>query len=220
MNLVFTASIICMDHLNLEKEIQLLLDNGIKNLHADFMDGVFVPRLGMYPEQIKNIKEKFPEVIIDSHLLIDNPNQFIDQIIEYSDIVIVHAENHKNLYGSISKIKSKGKKVGVGLNIATSVESIKDIVKDIDMIMLMGFNPGILNQSLWEGLYKKILDIREEYPYIDIMIDGGVKLETSKDLVRCGANYLVCGSSTIYKQEGTKINVKSNIEKLKQVFND
>lgn len=210
----FTASSVCMNPINLEKDIETLLENGINNIHIDVMDAHFVPRIGMYPEQIKAIRQRFPDIIIDTHLLIEFPEKYIDLFLD-SDIISIHQESSYDLYNSIRKIKQANKKVGIGLNIATSIDSIKDIISMVDVVMLMGFSPGIVGQPLYVGLYDKIKNIRSLYPTIDIMIDGGVKMDTIKPLVDSGATYLVCGSSTIYKNEY----VKSNIEEMKRLLN-
>ena len=214
MKPTFTASVVCMDPLNLENEISVLRDTGITDLHIDVMDGQFVPRLGMYPEQLTEIKKNFPEIKTDVHLLIDDPTRFIDSF-SMADLIIVHAENNKNLYGCISKIKSHGKRVGIGLNIATSISTIEPVMCDVDLIMLMGFSPGILNQPLWPGLYSKIKNIKDQYPNVDIMVDGGVKMDTMVQLFNSGATHLVCGSSTIYKTR----NIQKNIEEMRSQFN-
>lgn len=211
MKVKFTASAVCMNPLKLCSEIETLIENGITNIHIDVMDGMFVPRLGMYPEQVKCIKETFPQIEIDTHLLVKSPEKYID-VFKESDTIIVHQESTYDLYSSIQKIKSHGKKIGVGLNIATPISSIENIINDVDLVMLMGFSPGILNQPLYVGMYGKIQKIRNEYPSLDIMIDGGVKMDTIKPLVDVGSTYLVCGSSTIYKNENS---VENNILEMK-----
>jgi ribulose-phosphate 3-epimerase len=184
------------------------------------MDGQYVPRLGMYPEQVKFIRDEFPNVNIDVHCMLTTPNEYIKKFIKAgADTIMVHVENQVNIYGSIGVIKSMGARAGVALNIATDVDFIEPLLDDIDIVMLMGFNPGILNQDLWPGLYTKIAKLKAMIGErdIDIMIDGGVKFHTIEKLVAAGSTYLVGGSSTIYNAEKT---VEENVKQINGLINN
>jgi ribulose-phosphate 3-epimerase len=213
-NVKMTASVICTDHLNIQRDLKETWDAGVTNFHIDVMDGQFVPRIGMYPEQVEKIREYFPDSTIDVHTMLIDPNKYLKNFIDAgADLIIVHAEAHKGIYSSLDLVKQSGKKFGIALNIGTPISAIEDIASYADLIMLMGFNPGILNQQLWAGLYKKILNIKTNYltSECDIMIDGGVKMETLIDLsgryegtetywpMYNKTTYLVGGTSTIYK---------------------
>jgi len=225
-NVKLTASVICTDHLNIQRDLQETWDNGIHNFHIDVMDGQFVPRIGMYPEQVMKIREYFPDSHIDVHTMLIDPNKYLKNFIDAgSDLIIVHAEAHKGIYSSLDLVKQAGAKFGIGVNIGTPISMIEDIAPYADMIMLMGFNPGILNQQLWTGLYNKINEIKKnpKTSNCDIMIDGGVKMDTLISLSGRFENsvtynpfytkstWLVGGTSTIYKPG------KSITENIKEI---
>lgn len=219
MSPIITASVICMNQNHIARDVSECIKHGITNFHVDPMDGNFVPRLGMYPEQVRYIKEEFPNTTVDVHVMLDRPNDFLKAFCDAgSDIVMVHAENHRNLFGSIGIVKGCGKKAGVCLNIATDVSFLKPIAKDIDYVMLMGFNPGILNQKMWLGLYEKIRRTREAVNSdVNIMIDGGVKFDTALELWNSGADYLVAGTSTLFHPDDT---IANNIARMNAIFED
>ena len=213
-----TASVICMNQNYIGRDVKACIDAGVKNFHIDPMDGIFVPRLGMYPEQVRYIKDEFPESIIDVHVMLSEPNQYVKEFLDAgSDIVMMHSENQKNLYGTLGIINSYGKKAGVCLNIATDVNFLKMLKDEIYVVMLMGFNPGILNQELWPGIYDKIKAVKDATDgKVKVMIDGGVKFYTAKALQSAGADYLVGGSSTIFHSGGT---IDENVKKINEVLN-
>lgn len=213
-----TASVICMNQNHIGRDVKACIDAGINNFHIDPMDGLYVPRLGMYPEQVRYIKEEFPNTIIDVHTMLTEPNEYIKGFLEAgADIIMVHSENQKNLYGSLGLVNSYGKKAGVCLNIATGVDFLKMIKDEIYVVMLMGFNPGILNQELWPGIYDKIKAVKDVTDgNVKVMIDGGVKFYTAKKLQDAGADYLVGGSSTVFHKDLT---IAKNVNKLNGVLN-
>lgn len=218
MTAVVTASVICMNQNHIGRDVNACISTGIKNFHIDPMDGMFVPRLGMYPEQVRFIKDEFPEAIIDVHAMLTEPNKYIKEFLDAgSDIVMMHAENQKNLYSTLSLINSYDKKAGICLNIATDVNFLKMLKDEIYVVMLMGFNPGVLNQELWSGLYDKIKAVKDVTDgKVKVMIDGGVKFYTAKQLQDAGADYLVGGSSTVFHKDGT---IAQNVKKLDEVLN-
>lgn len=217
MTAIISASVICMNQNHIGRDVKACLDRGVNHFHIDPMDGMFVPRLGMYPEQVRYIKEEFPDAIIDVHTMLTEPNKYVKEFLDAgSDIVMMHAENQKNLYGTIGLINSYDRKAGVCLNIATDVDFIKYIQDEIYVVMLMGFNPGILNQDLWPGLYDKIKRIKDLTDgKVKVMVDGGVKFHTAKKLQDSGADYLVAGSSTVFHANGT---IAQNIDLMNEVL--
>jgi ribulose-phosphate 3-epimerase len=218
MTAIVTASVICMNQNYIGRDVKACLDAGIDHFHIDPMDGMYVPRLGMYPEQVRYIKEEFPNTVIDVHTMLTEPNKYVKEFLDAgSDIVMMHSENQKNLYGTLGLINSYGRKAGVCLNIATDVNFLKMLKDEIYVVMLMGFNPGILNQELWPGLYDKIKAVKDVTDgKVKVMIDGGVKFYTARQLQDAGADYLVGGSSTVFHKDGT---VAQNVKKINEVLN-
>lgn len=213
-----SASIICANLLNLEADIKCLEKSGIDYLHFDVMDGQFVPRLGLFPEMLSAIK-KITKIPIDVHLMIENPDNYIPAFINAgASIVAVHVESTPHLNRSLRLIKSLGAKAGVVLNPATSLSVLDYILDDIDLIMLMAINPGVVGHKLIPNSLKKISDLKKKiknYPNMLIEVDGGVSFESTKNMVKAGANMLVCGSSTIFKPNEP---IDKQIQDLRQLI--
>ena len=133
-----SASLICADPLNLEKAVKEIEESGIEYIHFDVMDGVFVPRYGMYPEIITYIK-KISNLPVDVHMMVDNPEPYIETFAKAgADIFYVHVENNNNLHRTLMLIQKSGMKAGVILNLATPLSCLDYILEEIDYVMLMG----------------------------------------------------------------------------------
>lgn len=202
MKYQLSASIICADLLNLEREVKLLEKGKIDRIHFDVMDGVFVPRYGLPPEVLKFIHTQ-TNIPITVHMMVQYPEPYID-IFKGSgaDTIAFHIEPVKHIHRVIQKIKARGMKAGVALNMATPLNCLDYILPDLDLVMLMAINPGIVGHKLIPQAYEKISDLKEkltEYPDVLIEIDGGVTPESAPKMIKNGADILVCGNSTIFK---------------------
>ena len=202
-----SASLICANQINLEKDIKLLEKGKIDYLHFDTMDGNFVPRYGMYPEQLSAIK-KITDIPVDVHLMIEEPQRYVDEFITAgADIIAVHPESCKHLHYTLKKIKDGGVKSGVVLNFATPLSVLDYILDYVDMVELMAINPGIVGHKIIPEIYKKISDLKKiivnSGKNIIIEIDGGVSPDTAPELIKAGADMLVCGTSSIFKPDIT-----------------
>ena len=207
------ASMICADQGNLERDTNDLIRAGVTAFHIDVMDGMFVPRFGMYPEQVKAIR-KCTNGFIDAHMMVTNPEPYIDVFAKAGlDLMSVHVEGNHNINRTIGKIANSGMKAGIILNTATGFETLDWVIHNpsLKRIMLMGINPGVLGQGIWKPITSKISGLRrwlntKGRDDIQIQIDGSVKKENSHQLVGHGAFSLVCGTSTIFRpQEGTLV---------------
>lgn len=200
-----TASLICGDALNLEKSVREILAAEIDYIHFDVMDGVFVPRFGLYPEILTRLRT-ITGIPVDVHMMVVDPEKYIDTYAKAgANIYYVQVENNNNLHRTLRLIKNSGMRPGVVLNMATPVYTLDYILADIDYILLMAINPGIVGHTIIETIYEKIRDVKKriEGTNIKIVIDGGVSKESSAKMIRAGADILVCGSSTIFRpQEG------------------
>lgn len=197
-------SLLSADFSRLSDQIKLVEDAGADWLHVDVMDGHFVPNLTFGPFIVKAIK-KCATKPLDVHLMIENPDQYIEDFSRAgADIITVHEEACPHLHRTVQLIKSTGKKAGVSINPHTPVYSLIDILSDIDLVLIMSVNPGFGGQKFIENTYKKLNELSallEEMnlQHIDIEVDGGVKLDNIESLARAGANVLVSGSG-IYKE--------------------
>jgi ribulose-phosphate 3-epimerase len=200
-------SILSADFANLGAEIKDVEAGGADYIHVDVMDGHFVPNITIGP-LIVNAIRPHTTLPLDVHLMIENPDLYIEQFAKAgADIITVHVEACKHLHRTIHLIKSFGVKAGVVINPATPVSTIEDIIVDVDMVLLMTVNPGFGGQSFIESVVPKIRQVAEltkkHNLSIDIEIDGGVNSETAKLCVDAGANVLVAGSA-IFNKENRK----------------
>lgn len=220
-NTKIAASLICADPLNLENEVHELIQSKVDLIHFDVMDGSFVPRYGLYPEILKAIKIIDNCPLVDVHIMAENPEDHIDIFSKSgADYFNFHIEATKHPHRVIKKIINSGMKAGVALNPNTSIEELKWLIQDIDMVVLMTINPGIVGHKFIPEMYAKINELRE-FSVLNgksdliIEIDGGVTPENTNELIKAGANALVCGNGTIFRpHEDTIINKVNHLRKI------
>ena len=215
-NIQISTSILSADFSQLGNEIKRLEEGGADMIHVDVMDGHFVPNLTIGPPVIEALK-KHSSMIFDVHLMISPVHKYIEAYSNAgADIITIHPEATENLKTSISKIKELKKKVGVSLNPKTKIDTILNVLNEIDLVLIMSVNPGFGGQKFMPEVLKKIKDLKkiqkEKRLDFDIEIDGGINFENSKLAVEAGANILVSGT-TIFKSNNGDI--KKNIELLK-----
>lgn len=197
-------SILSADFSNLIKDIKEVESAGCEYLHIDVMDGMFVPNITLGPIVVKSLRKKV-DMVFDVHLMIEEPDRYIKDFIDAgADLVTVHLETTKHLDRTVQLIKSNKAKVGVALNPATPVNLLEDIIKEIDMVLIMSVNPGFGGQSFIENSIKKIKEVREliikNNLDIDIQVDGGINENNIKEVVEAGANIIVAGSGIFGKE--------------------
>lgn len=216
MKRLVAPSILSADFNNLGKDIELINQSEADYIHFDVMDGVFVPNISFGIPVIEHVK-KIAEKPLDVHLMIVNPDHFIEPFVKAgASIITVHYEACTHLHRTIQHIKSFGVKASVCLNPHTPVAALEDIIHELDMVLLMSVNPGFGGQEFIENTYKKVRQLRKMIDDIGsdclIEVDGGVNNETGKKLFDEGANVLVAGSF-VFKSE----NPASTISGLKQL---
>ena len=213
-----SPSILSADFSQLGNEIKRLEKGGADLIHVDVMDGHFVPNLTIGPPVIKVLR-KYTNLPFDVHLMISSVHKYIKDYAEAgADIITIHPEATDNLNNSIKHIKELGKKVGVSLNPETKTNIIKELLTEIDLILIMSVHPGFGGQKFIPEVISKIKELKNiklnENLKFDIEVDGGIDFNNAKLAVEAGANILVSGT-TIFKSNNGDI--KKNIEILKSI---
>lgn len=211
---IIAPSILAADFANLQDAAEMLNESQADWFHIDVMDGVFVPNIS-FGMPVMNAIKKHAKKPFDVHLMITQPERYIEDFKNAgADILTVHLEASPHLHRTVQEIKNHGMKAGVSINPHTSVELLRDILPDLDLVLIMSVNPGFGGQQFIENTYKKVRTLRamagELNPNLIIEIDGGVNDKNAPNLVKAGANALVAGSF-VFKSD----NPKETIAKLK-----
>ena len=198
MPTLIAPSLLAADFANLQRDSEMLNKSQADWFHIDIMDGVFVPNISFGVPVLKAIA-KHATKPLDVHLMIVNPDQYIETFADLGSAVLtVHYEACNHLHRTLQKIKSCGMKAGVALNPHTPIAVLESIIKDVDVICLMSVNPGFGGQSFIEETYTKVETlkalIQEKRSTTLIEIDGGVTNKNAKQLIDAGADVLVAGS--------------------------
>jgi ribulose-phosphate 3-epimerase len=203
-------SLLSADFSKLAEEVARVEKAGADWLHVDVMDGHFVPNITVGPFIVKAIR-KITKLPLDVHLMIENPQAYIDSFAEAgSDNITVHAEAcQTNLLQTLEKIRAKKIRASVSLRPATPLDVIEKHLKQVDMVLLMTVNPGFGGQAFMPEVLPKITALRKQFSG-DIEVDGGINNETSKLAVQAGANVLVAGTAVFGKE-----NVEQEIKDLR-----
>jgi ribulose-phosphate 3-epimerase len=213
-----SPSILSADFSQLGAEIKRLEDGGADMIHVDVMDGHFVPNLTIGPPVIKALK-KHCSLQFDVHLMISPVHKYIEAYANAgADIITIHPEATNNLKETIFKIKNLNKKVGVSLNPDSKIDLIKNLLDQIDLVLIMSVNPGFGGQKFMPEVLGKIKELKkiqaEKNINFDIEIDGGINFDNCQAAIEAGANILVSGT-TVFKSNNGDIKKNINLLKLK-----
>lgn len=213
--LELSPSLLSADFTNLKSEMEVLDKNGVKYLHLDVMDGMFVPNISFGPMIIKQLRP-LTNMIFDVHLMIEDPDRYVQNFKNAgADILTVHYEACKHLHRTVSYIKSLGMKAGVSLNPATNIDVLDYVLEDLDLVLIMSVNPGFGGQSFIPSAIDKIKNlkakIRERNLNVIVEVDGGVKTTNVKDVIEAGADLIVSGSDVFADKE-------NRIRAYKEIF--
>ncbi len=211
----FAPSLLAADFSKLNEEVKKV--KSADYLHLDVMDGHFVPNITFGPKLISDLRKE-SDLKFDTHLMIDNPEKYIEDFAEAgSDLITVHEESSRHLHRLIQKIKKTGAKAGVALNPATPIDNLEYVISDLDLILIMSVNPGFGGQSFIPQILVKIerlaTVVEKKGLDLKIAVDGGINEKNIQEVVRAGADIIVAGSAIFKSKDPEK-----SIEKMKTII--
>ena len=189
-----SPSILAADPLRLGQAARMAQDAGCDELHFDVMDGHVVPNLTFGPHILKAMKQEFPQIVYDVHLMLDNPAEFVDPFIDAgADILTVHAEAD-GFDRALDRIRERGVQAGASVRPATPVECLRDALSRLDRVLLMTVEPGFGGQKLIPEVLDKAAQLRALGFAGEIEADGGITESNAALLKEAGIGVLVMGT--------------------------
>jgi ribulose-phosphate 3-epimerase len=206
-------SILSADFTRLGAQIKEAEAAGADYIHVDVMDGHFVPNITMGPMVVAAAR-RATLLPIDVHLMIEAPERYLAEFCRAgADILTVHVETNPHLHRTVQQIKELGCRAGVTLNPATPAASLQEIVRDIDLVLVMTVNPGFGGQAFIASMVEKVRTMRAMLdaanPAAELEVDGGIDCETAEWVVAAGADVLVAGSAVFGAAEGVAAAIES-----------
>ena len=198
---ILSPSILSADYMNMERDLRATAEMGVKWLHVDIMDGLFVPTLSFGYSMVASMR-KVTDQVLDVHLMIDRPIRYVENFCKAgADYLTIHleADTRENTKAAIEKIRALGVKPGIVVKPKTPAEDIAEFLPLVDLVLVMTVEPGFGGQKFMADMMPKVKKLREMLdevnPSCHLEVDGGVDLKTGVTCKENGANVLVAGSA-------------------------
>jgi ribulose-phosphate 3-epimerase len=220
MKYIIAPSIVSADHLQLKEQIAACESAGAGWLHADVMDGHFVPNITFGPFLIETYK-RATKLPLDVHLMIEKPERYLDAFVKAgADVLTVHVETCPHIHRTLQQIKSLGCKAGVTLNPGTPVSAIEPVLPLADLVLVMSVNPGFSGQAFIPETVTKVETIRKKLEEIKsaayLEVDGGINAETLPKMKAAGADVFVAASAIFNHPKGIGAAIKTLQDSLER----
>lgn len=203
--MINSPSIANCDLLQLGVQIDQLVRGGVKCLHIDLMDGHYVPNIFFPPTVVRTIKQAYPGVVADVHLMVSNPFDYVERMADYgADYLSFHLDSTRFSIRLIRQIQGRGMKAGVVINPSQRIDSIEPLLPYLDLVVLMTVEPGFAGQKFMEGSLDRLAELaalrqRTGASFL-ISVDGGIDYPNSYASAKLGADVLITGIYTVFNQ--------------------
>jgi len=217
-----SPSLMCADICALSETLETFEKNGVEYLHIDIMDGHYVPNFTLGTDYCRQLR-KHTDIHLDIHLMVEHPESKLDWFdVVPGDYVSVHWETTPHLQRVLAQLRLKGAKTMVAINPATPVECLREVLDDLDGILIMSVNPGFAGQKMVPAALDKIRRTRKwlddlGYGHVEIEVDGNVSLENATKMRAAGADIFVAGTASLFK-EG--LVTEERLKALRQAIRD
>ena len=206
MSKQIAPSLLAADFARVGEQLKEIESVGVKYLHLDVMDGIFVPSISFGMPVIESLR-KNTDMIFDVHMMVIDPERYIEVIKKSgADIITIHVEACKDVVGTLKAIRELGARPAISINPKTPVAELVPFLPYVDMVLIMSVEPGFGGQSFIENSYAKLREIaeirRENNMDFLIEVDGGVNASNIKAVAECGADILVAGSAVFKNNAG------------------
>lgn len=213
---ILSPSILAADFWKLGEQIGEVERSGVKYLHIDVMDGLFVPSISFGMPVITSLRKE-TDLFFDVHLMIEKPERYVEEFAECgADLINFHIEATEFVEETIEKIRAAGKKVGITIKPGTPAQAVEPYLEKVDMVLVMTVEPGFGGQKLKPECLDKVKAIRhmaeKKGLSVDIEVDGGINLNNVQTVISAGANVIVSGSAVF--KNNISVNIENFIHKM------